>query len=52
MAQEYEGIVTAGSGSGNYGSAWKEHFHKLAKEHVIVRSSRVAQGIVFDSSVF
>ncbi len=52
MAQEYEGIVTAGSGSGNYGSAWKEHFHKLAKEHVIVRSSRVAQGIVFDSSFF
>ncbi|MDY5111254.1 asparaginase [Faecalicoccus sp.] len=52
MAKEYEGIVTAGSGSGNYGSAWKEYFHKLAKEHVIVRSSRVAQGIVFDSSFF
>ena len=35
MAQEYDGIVTAGSGSGNYGSAWKHHFHALAKEHVI-----------------
>lgn len=52
MAQEYDGIVTAGSGSGNYGSAWKHHFHALAKEHVIVRSSRVAQGIVFDSAFF
>ena len=52
LCQNNEGIVIAGSGSGNYGTSWRDHFHQLAKDHVIVRSSRVVQGIVFDSSYF
>ena len=42
----------AGSGSGNYSSAWKETIHRLAETKIIVRSSRVLQGIVFDSPFF
>ncbi len=52
IAQRCEGLVIAGSGSGNYSSAWQKEIHRLAKQQVIVRSSRVLQGIVFDSPFF
>lgn len=52
MCKQYEGVVIAGSGSGNYSSAWKEALASLAQTHIIVRSSRVLQGIVFDSPFF
>lgn len=52
LSANSDGLVIAGSGSGNYSSAWKEQLHCLAKDHIIVRSSRVLQGIVFDSPYF
>ena len=52
MCEHSDGIVLAGSGSGNYGSTWQKHLHELASRHFIVRASRVPQGIVFDSPIF
>ena len=52
MCEHSDGVVLAGSGSGNYGSAWQKHLHELASRHFIVRASRVPQGIVFDSPIF
>ena len=52
MCEHSDGVVLAGSGSGNYGSAWQTHLHELASRHFIVRASRVPQGIVFDSPIF
>lgn len=52
LSDNCEGLVIAGSGSGNYSSAWKEQIHFLSESKIIVRSSRVLQGIVFDSSAF
>lgn len=52
MCEHSDGIVLAGSGSGNYGSTWQTHLHELASRHFIVRASRVPQGIVFDSPIF
>lgn len=52
LSEHCNGLVIAGSGSGNYSSAWKETIHRLAETKIIVRSSRVLQGIVFDSPFF
>lgn len=53
FAKHCEGIVVAGSGSGNYSQEWIEKITELAnQEMLIVRSSRVGHGIVFDSPVF
>lgn len=53
LATYCKGIVIAGSGSGNYSQNWIEKVEELAnKGIVIVRSSRVGHGIVFDSPVF
>ena len=52
LSERCDGLVIAGSGSGNYSSAWKETIHRLAETKIIVRSSRVLQGIVFDSPFF
>ncbi len=52
ISRHCEGLIIAGSGSGNYSSTWKQQLHLLSQEKVIVRSSRVLQGIVFDSPFF
>lgn len=53
LSEECEGIVIAGSGSGNYSQEWIEEVERLVNHGiVIVRSSRVGHGIVFDSPVF
>lgn len=53
LAKECEGIVIAGSGSGNYSKEWIEKVETLVNQGiVVVRSSRVGHGIVFDSPVF
>lgn len=52
ISRSCDGLVIAGSGSGNYSTAWKQQLHELSKEKIIVRSSRVLQGIVFDSPFF
>ena len=52
LSERCDGLVIAGSGSGNYSSEWKETIHRLAETKIIVRSSRVLQGIVFDSPFF
>ena len=54
MAKHHEGIVIAGSGSGNYSRQWQETIYNLYREKgtFFVRSSRVNQGIVFDSKIF
>lgn len=53
MAKDHQGIVIIGSGSGNYSVAWKNTIKKLRGQGIVfVRSSRVNQGIVYDSDVF
>ena len=53
LAEENEGIVLVGSGSGNYNERWKRAIEDLSKEGIIfVRSSRVQEGIVFDDDIF
>lgn len=54
MSETHDGIVIAGSGSGNYSQSWKDMINKLYHEKgtLFVRSSRVNQGIVFESSIF
>lgn len=53
LALTCKGIVIAGSGSGNYSKKWIEKVEELVnKGIIIVRSSRVGHGIVFESSVF
>lgn len=54
MSVNHEGIVIAGSGSGNYSKEWMDVIYELyeTKQVVFVRSSRVNQGIVFDNHIF
>ncbi len=53
LEKECEGIVIAGSGSGNYSQEWIKKVNELTQKGiVIVRSSRVGHGIVFESPVF
>lgn len=53
MAQEHQGIVIIGSGSGNYSSMWLEEIERLNSKGIIfVRASRVNQGIVYESNIF
>ncbi len=48
-----EGLVIMGSGGGNFSKKWQEKLSKLAAQGtVIVRSSRVLDGIVFGDDVF
>ena len=52
MLENYEGIVFAGTGSGNY----PLHIENIISEYqgscVLVRSSRILEGAVFESEVF
>lgn len=53
LADENSGIVIIGSGSGNYNQEWLQAINQLSKEGIVfVRSSRVAEGIVFNDEVF
>ncbi len=53
MADEHQGIVIIGSGSGNYSRRWLQEIERLNNEGIIfVRASRVNQGIVYKSDVF
>lgn len=52
LCKQGDGLIIAGSGSGNYGFTWQKTIQTLAKDHLIVRSSRVPQGIVFNSPYF
>ena len=53
LASDHEGIVIAGSGSGNYSQAWLKAIEELSEKGTIfVRSSRISQGIVFDDEIF
>lgn len=53
LEKECEGIVIAGSGSGNYSKEWMTKVDELSQNSIIVvRSSRVGHGIVFESPVF
>lgn len=53
MAENHQGIVIIGSGSGNYSKSWYREIEKLNKKGVVfVRASRVSHGIVYESRVF
>ena len=53
MAQTHQGIVIIGSGSGDYSQMWLKEIERLSKMGIVfVRSSRVNQGIVYESDVF
>lgn len=46
-ASRAQGLVIAGTGSGNYSSQWKEKIRQLASKQIpVVRSSRISHGIV------
>ena len=51
MMKRYDGVVIAGTGSGNYPSAIKDVIEKN-DDCILVRSSRVIEGAVFDSKYF
>lgn len=51
MMKSYDGVVIAGTGSGNYPSAIKDVIEKN-DDCILVRSSRVIEGAVFDSKYF
>lgn len=51
MLEHYDGVVIAGTGSGNYSNEIKEVIES-STDCVIVRSSRVLEGAVFDSAYF
>ncbi len=51
MMEQYDGIVIAGTGAGNYSQAIQKVIQKNEGVY-IVRSSRLLEGAVFDSKVF
>lgn len=53
LAKNNQGIVIAGSGSGNYSQSWLRAIEELSQQGIVfVRSSRISQGIVYDNNVF
>ena len=52
MLDTYDGLVLAGTGSGNYPTKIKEVLENYTGECTVVRASRVLEGAVFDSEVF
>ncbi|MFR7591876.1 MAG: asparaginase [Longibaculum sp.] len=53
LAKNHHGIILTGSGSGNYSQEWLAAIEDLSHKGIIfVRSSRVAQGIVFEDEIF
>lgn len=53
LAQDHQGIILVGSGSGNYSKAWLKEIERLSQKGIVfVRASRVSHGIIFDDVVF
>lgn len=52
MLDRYDGVVIAGSGSGNYPKAIQEVIENYEGRAKIVRASRLLEGSVFESDVF
>lgn len=53
LAKYNQGIVLIGSGNGNYNHAWLHAINDLSNQGIVfVRSSRVAEGIVFEDNIF
>lgn len=52
MLDRYDGVVLAGTGSGNYSRAIQEVVESSRGQCTIVRSSHLMEGTVFDSPVF
>lgn len=52
MLNCYDGVVLAGSGSGNYPKTIQDVINAYTGKAKIVRSSRILEGAVFDSEVF
>lgn len=52
MLEHYDGVVLAGTGSGNYSTKIKEVLESYEGDCTIVRSSRVLEGAVFNSQIF
>lgn len=53
MAETCDGIVIAGAGSGAYSGSWNEEIKKLeSSQTVIVRSSRIANGLISEDDFF
>ncbi len=52
MLEHYDGVVIAGSGSGNYPQSIQEVIEQNKTPCQIVRASRLLEGAAFDSSVF
>lgn len=52
MLENYEGVIIAGTGSGNYSSKIQKIINEYNGETIIVRASRVLEGAVFDSHIF
>lgn len=52
MLAKYDGVIIAGTGSGNYSSVIQNTIREYDGNAVIVRSSRVLEGAVFDSHIF
>lgn len=52
MLEHYDGVVIAGSGSGNYSSAIQKVIEDHATDALIIRSSRLLEGAAFESPVF
>lgn len=52
MVHTYDGVIIAGTGSGNYSKDIQRVIENAPEECMIVRSSRLPDGVVFDSSEF
>lgn len=52
MLEKYDGVVIAGTGSGNYPKAIQDVIESYEGDCTIVRTSRLIEGAAFDSSVF
>ncbi len=52
MLEKYDGLILAGTGSGNYPSNIQKVIEENNDNCIVVRSSRVLEGAVFDSPVF
>lgn len=52
MLQTYDGVILAGSGSGNYPQTIQEVIEKNKTSCQIVRASRLIEGAAFNSDVF
>lgn len=52
MLETYDGVIIAGSGSGNYSQEIREVIENYTGPALIVRTSRLLEGAAFESPVF